>query len=37
MTKAAFNDRVPPVLLGGATVAILLVGVVYMTLLRGLR
>ena len=32
MTKAAFNDRVPPVLLGGATVAILLVGVVYMTI-----
>ena len=36
MTAIALGRRVSPVLLGGLTVAILLVGVVYMTLLRGL-
>ena len=36
MTWVAIGRRVSPFLLGGITLAILLVGVVYMTLLRGL-
>jgi hypothetical protein len=36
MTLEAIGRRLPPVLLGGATIAILLVGIVYMTLLRGM-
>jgi hypothetical protein len=36
MTWVALGRRVSPFLLGGITLAILLVGVVYMTLLRGL-
>ena len=36
MTWVAMGRRVSPFLLGGITIAILLVGVVYMTLLRGL-
>ena len=36
MTWVAIGRRISPFLLGGITLAILLVGVVYMTLLRGL-
>jgi len=36
MTLEAIGKRLPPFVLGGATISILLVGVVYMTLLRGL-
>lgn len=36
MTLEAIGRRPPPVVLGGTTIAILLVGIVYMTLLRGL-
>lgn len=36
MTLVAFGRRVSPFLLGGTAMAILLVGIVYMTLLRGL-
>ena len=36
MTWVAIGRRVSPFVLGGITIAILLVGVVYMTLLRGL-
>jgi hypothetical protein len=36
MTRLALGWRVSPFVLGGLTLAILLVGVVYMTLLRGL-
>lgn len=35
MTLEAIGKRLPPFVLGGATLSILLVGVVYMTLLRG--
>jgi hypothetical protein len=37
MTWAAIGRRAPPLLLGGTTLAILLVGAVYATLLRGLH
>jgi hypothetical protein len=37
MTVLAAGKRLSPVVLGGLTLAILLVGVVYMTLLRGLH
>jgi len=36
MTLEATGRRLPPFVLGGATISILLVGIVYMTLLRGL-
>jgi hypothetical protein len=36
MTAVALGRRVPPVILGGITIAIILVGAVYMLLLRGL-
>ena len=36
MTAVALGRRLPPFALGGLTIAILLVGAVYMTLLRGL-
>lgn len=36
MTAAAIGRKVSPFILGGLTLAILLVGIVYMTLLRGL-
>jgi hypothetical protein len=36
MTLEAIGRRLPAVVLGGATISILLVGIVYMTLLRGL-
>ncbi len=36
MTAVAIGRKVPPLILGGMTLAILLVGVVYMALLRGL-
>ena len=36
MTLEAIGKRLPPFALGGATISILLVGVVYMTLLHGL-
>jgi len=36
MVLEAIGKRLPPFVLGGATISILLVGVVYMTLLRGL-
>lgn len=36
MTLEAIGKKLPPFLLGGVTISILLVGVVYMTLLRGL-
>lgn len=36
MTRVAFGAQVPPSALGGVTLAILLVGVVYATLLQGL-
>ena len=37
MTLVAFGRRVSPLILGGVTIAILLVGVVYATLLQGLH
>ena len=37
MTAVAFGRRVSPVILGGLTLAILLVGIVYRTLLAGLH
>jgi hypothetical protein len=37
MTAVAAGKRVPPSVLGGLTLAILLVGIVYATLLRGLH
>ena len=37
MTVVALNGRVSPFLLGGLTLAIILVGLVYVTLLRGLH
>ncbi len=36
MTFEVMGKRLPPFVLGGATISILLVGIVYMTLLRGL-
>jgi len=36
MTALAFRRRVPPFVLGGTTIAIVLVGALYMLLLRGL-